>query len=175
MSAMETRIAAAFGEGALSEEVSVVLAEVEAAAEVAEAAAVSARSRALDPVVTDIKTARQEMHESAFERDRLAEAAKRLAERVEILRTREAHALRASQLERLLAERTRLAEALSRMTGPITEIACIVAAIDLCELEMRAYNFTHLRPVLADASPIISTLFNELFVADAFRAVARLR
>jgi hypothetical protein len=87
---LEARIASAFAEDAKSDDVGSVLADVEAAAKAAEAAAKGARSRALNPLAEDVIAARQAMDDAAFKRDRLAEAARRLAQRVGALRAREA-------------------------------------------------------------------------------------
>jgi hypothetical protein len=165
---LEARIASAFAEDAKSDDVRSVLADVEAAAKAAEAAAEVARSRALDPLAEDVIAARQTMDDAAFKRDRLAEAASRLAQRVGALRALEADRRRQAELERVLAERNRLAEEMARMVEPIVQIAHLVSRIDACDREIRSLNFSHVRPVLAGASPVIATLFGEVFVWDAF-------
>ena len=171
---LEARIASAFAEDAKSDDVRSVLADVEAAAKAAEAAAERARSAALNPLTQDVIAARRTMDAAAFRRDRLAEAARQLAQRVGALRAREADRRRRAELERVLAERNRLAEEMARMVEPIVQIAHLVSRIDACDREIRSLNFSHVRPVLAGASPEIATLFGEVFVLDAFLAVARL-
>jgi hypothetical protein len=114
------------------------------------------------------------MDDAAFRRDRLAEAARRLAQRVAELRALEANRRRRAELERVFAERNRLAEEMARMAGPIVQLAHLVSRIDACDREIRGLNFTQVRPVLAEASPVIATLLGEVFVWDAFQAVARL-
>ena len=171
---LESRIASAFTEDAKSDDVRSVLAEVEAAAKAAEAAAEGARSRALNPLAEDVIAARRAMDDAAFKRDRLAEAARRLAQRVGELRALEADRRRRAELERVSAERNRLAEEMARMVEPIVQIAHLVSRIDACDREIRSLNFSHVRPVLAGASPVIATLLGEVFVWDAFHAVARL-
>ena len=171
---LRDRIASAFAEDAKSDLVRSVLADVEAARGAAEAAAESARSRALDPSTGDVPAARRTMDDAVFERDRLVEVARRLAARAIDAAAREAARLRRSELERLLAERNRLAEEMARMVEPIMQIAHLVSRIDACDREIRSLNFSHVRPVLAGASPVIATLLGEVFVWDAFHAVARL-
>jgi len=170
---LEARIASALAEDAKSDDVRSVLADVEAAAKAAEAAAEGARSRALNPLAEDVIAARQTMDDAAFKRDRLAEAARRLAQRVGALKAREADCRRRAELERVLAQRNRLAEEMARMVEPIVQIAHLVSRIDACDREIRSLNFSHVRPVLAGASPVIATLLGEVFVWDAFHAVAR--
>jgi hypothetical protein len=171
---LEARIASAFPEDAKSDEVRSLLAEVEAAAKVAEAAAAAARSRALNPLAKDVIAARRAMDDAAFKRDRLAEAARRLAQCVGELRALEANRRRRAELERVSAERNRLAEEMARMDEPIVQIAHLVSKIEACDREIRNLNVSGVRPVLEGASPVIATLLREVFVSDAFHAVARL-
>jgi hypothetical protein len=60
------------------------------------------------------------------------------------------------------------------MVGAIVQMAHLVSRIDACDREIRSLNFSHVRPVLAVASPLIATLLGEVFIWDAFNAVARL-
>jgi hypothetical protein len=113
------------------------------------------------------------MDDAAFKRDRLTEAARRLAQRVGELKALEANRHRRAELERVLAERNRLAEEMARMVEPVVQIAHLVSKIEACEREIRSLNFSQVRPVLEGASPVIATLFGEVFVWDAFQAVAR--
>jgi chromosome segregation ATPase len=171
---LRDRIASAFAEDATSSDIRSVLGDVEAARGAAEAAAESARSRALDPLTADVPAARRTMDDAVFERDRLAEVARRLAPRVAEAAAREATMRRRSELARVTSERNRLAEEMARMVEPIVQIAHLVSRIDACDREIRSLNFSHVRPVLAGASPVIATLLGEVFVWDAFHAVARL-
>ena len=174
--ALDVLIANAFAESATSDDVRSVLAVVEAAREEAEAEAQRARSAALDPLAQngDGIAARAAMEDAVFRRDRMAEAARQLGQRVGALRTREADRRRRAELERVLAQRNRLAEEMARMVEPIVQIAHLVSRIDACDREIRGLGFTQVRHVLADAPPEIATLFGEVFVLDAFLAVARL-
>jgi hypothetical protein len=85
---MDARIAAAFTDGATSDDVGRLLAEVKAAANAADAVAKEARTRALDPLLPRdaVTVARREMGDAEFMQDRLTEAARRLGERVAELR-----------------------------------------------------------------------------------------
>jgi len=121
----------------------------------------------------DVIAARRAMDDAAFTSDRLAEAARRLAQRVGELKALEADRRRRAELERVFAERNRLAEDMARMVEPIVQIAHLVSKIEACDREIRNLNFSDARPVLEGASPVIATLFGEVFVWDAFQAVAR--
>ena len=170
---LEARIASAFAEDAKSDDVGRVLADVEAAAIAAGAAAEGARSAALNPLTQDVIAARRTMDAAAFRRDRMTEAARQLAQRVGALRAREADRRRRAELERVLAERNRLAEEMARMREPIIEVARLISRIDALDREAKSLNFSQVRPVLASAPPEIAMVFNELFVMDAFLALAR--
>jgi hypothetical protein len=104
---MDARIAEAFGESAKSVDVSRLLEEVETATEAADAAAGEARALALDPRLTpdDVKLARREMDDAAFARDRLNEARKKLAERIETLKALEKERVQRADHERVSADR----------------------------------------------------------------------
>jgi hypothetical protein len=54
------------------------------------------------------------------------------------------------------------------------QIAHLVSKIDACDREIRSLNVSDVRRVLAGVSPVIATLLGEVFVSDAFHAVARL-
>ena len=171
---LRDRIASAFAEDAKSDLVRSVLADVEAARGAAEAAAESARSRALDPSTGDVPAARKTMDDAVFERDRLAEVARRLAPRVAEAAAREAARLRRSELERVTSERNRLAEEMRLMREPIIEVAHLVKRIDALDREVRGLGFTQVRPVLASAPSEIAKLFGEVLIFDGFLALARL-
>jgi hypothetical protein len=178
----KTRIAAAFAGSAKSVDVSRLLEEVEAANEVADAAAGEARALALDPLLSadDVKLARREMDDAVFRRDRLSAAKKKLAERVEALKALEKERVQRADHERVSAERNRLAEEMSRMAEPIVQIAQLVRQIDRCDREIGRLNATsvrlgHIRPTLAGAAPVIAALLRDAIVWDAFIAVAGLK
>jgi hypothetical protein len=118
---LDARIAAAFSEDAVSADVDRLLAEVKPVAAAAEVSAEAARQRALDPQLSgdDVKLARCEMDDAMFHRDRLREAATKLAERVEVLKALEADRRMRAEHERVSTERDRLAEEMLGMVEPI--------------------------------------------------------
>jgi hypothetical protein len=179
---MDARIAAAFTDGATSDDVGRLLPEVEGAASSADAVAKEARTQALDPLLPRdaVTVARREMNDAEFTRDRLTEAARRLGERVAELRAFEKACAERAEHERVSAERDRLAAELESVAKPIAEIAGLVAQIDACDREIRNLNATtglalgHIRPVLSGAAPAVATLFGDGVVWDEFLAVAKL-
>jgi hypothetical protein len=178
---LDARITQALGEDAKSVDVHLLLQEVEAATEAADAAAGAARLLALDPLVEDVIVARRAMDDAAFKRDRLTEAAKRLAARVDELKALERDRAQRAEHERVSAERNRLAEEMSRMAEPIVQIAQLVRQIDLCDRQIGRLNATsqaklgYIRPTLAGAAPVIAALLRDAIVWDAFIAVAGLK
>jgi hypothetical protein len=164
---MDARIAAALADSAKSVDVSRLLEEVEAANEAADAAAGEARALALDPRLTpdEVKLARREMEDAAFTRDRLNEARKKLAERVENLKALEKERIQRADHERVSAERAKLAEAMDRMPEPIVQIAQLVRQIDLCDRQIGRLNATsrvklgHIPLVLSGAAPAVAACF----------------
>jgi hypothetical protein len=180
---MDVRIAAAFTDGATSDDVSRLLVEVGAVANGADTGAKEARTRALDPLLPGdgVTLARREMDDAEFTRDRLTEAARRLGERLNELKALEkARALRAEH-ERVQAERDRLAAELGGMAKPIAEIAGLVEQIDAYDREIKNLNATtgkdlgYIRPALAGAPSVIAALFRDGIVLDAFIVVAGLQ
>jgi hypothetical protein len=177
---LDARIAAAFAEDARPDDVQSVLAAAEAAAKEAEAAAEEARARALDPLAEDVIVARREMDDTLFRRDRLREAASKLAQRVEALKALERARAQRAQHEQVLAERNRLAKEKERMAEPIMRIAHLVSEIEACDREIGRINptsalgFGYVPLVLSGAAPAIRALFQDAVVWDAFIAVAGL-
>ena len=180
MMGFDVRIAAAFGEHAQSDDVRRVLADVEEAAKAPKSTGEEARPRSLDPLVEDVIVARRAMDDAAFKRDRLIEAAKRLAARVDELKALERARAQRAEHDRVSAERNRLAEEIERMAEPMVQIARLVRQIDLCDREIGRVNatsalgFGYIRPVLSESAPVIAVLFREALVWDAFNAVAGL-
>ena len=180
---LDARIATAFFDDAKSGDAARLLAEVKEATAAAELAAETARKHALDPLLSgdDLKLARRDMEDAAFKRDRLHEAGKKLAERIEALKALEADRRMQAEHERVSAERGRLAEEMERMATPIVEIAHTVSRIAVCDREIGRLNatstsrFGYIRPVLSGAAPAIMALFQEGVVWDTFIAVAGLQ
>ena len=92
--------------------------------------------------ISPVKLARREMDDAMFHRDRLREAASKLAERVEALKALEADRRLRAEHERVSAERDRLAEEMQRMVEPIVRIAHLVRAIEFCDRENGRLNAT---------------------------------
>jgi nucleoside-triphosphatase THEP1 len=156
-----------------------VLAEVEAAAKAAD----EARSRALDPLLPrdDVKVTRRKMEDAGFVRDRLHEAGRKLAGRIEALKALEEDRRLRAEHERVEAERDKLAEEMEGMAEPIVKIAHTVSRIAICDREIGPLNatstsrFGYVRPVLSGAAPVVAVLFGDAIVWDTFIAVARLQ
>jgi hypothetical protein len=172
---MDAHIAAAFADDATSANVARLLSEVETAANAADAAAEEARVRALDPLLSSdgVAVARREMDDAAFKRDRLKVAAAKLAERVEALKALEAERHARAEHQRILAERTRLAEEMGRFAEPILEIARLLAKIDLFDQEIRSYNLRptrlgYVRPVLSGDASVVEILLQDGPIRGAF-------
>jgi hypothetical protein len=113
---MDARIAASFRGDATADAVAILLVDVSAAAKAADGDASAARQRSLDPLLArdEVAVARRQSEDAGFARDRLTEAAKKLAERLVELRAAEkAQAMRADH-EKCEAERDRLAMELER-------------------------------------------------------------
>jgi chromosome segregation ATPase len=133
------------------------------------------------PSGDDVKLARRERADATFHRDRLREAATKLAERVEALKALEADRRLQAEHERVSAERDRLAEEMERTADPIAQIAHLVRQIEACDREIGRLNatsaakFGHIRIVLSGAAPAVATLFQDAVVWDAFIAVAGLQ
>lgn len=103
---LANRIAEALTKQKTAAEVEPLIEEVRAAITAAEVDAASHRAMALDPTATDddVRTARAAMEDAQFTADRLKEAEKRIAERVQDLRQAEEEARRKAQAD-ALAER----------------------------------------------------------------------
>jgi hypothetical protein len=157
---LDGRLVAAFSDAAKSGDAARLLAEVKEATSAAELAAETARKHALDPLLSgdDLKLARRDMEDAAFTRDRLHEAGKKLAERIEALKTLEADRRLQAEHERVLAERDWLAEEMERMAGPMAQIAHLVRQIEACDREIGRLNaisaakFGHIRIVLSGSA-----------------------
>ena len=152
-------------------------------ASAAEVAAEAARQRALDPQLSgdDVKLARREMDDAMFHRDRLREASTKLAERVEALKALEADRRLQAEHEQISAERDRLAQEMLGMVEPIVRIAHLVREIEFCDRQIGRLNATsalhhgHITPVLMGSAPVVTTLFQDVLVWDAFILVAGLQ
>src|SRR5262249_20318677 len=82
-----------------------------------------ARARALDPTLAGngMAEARREMHDAAFERDRLATAVEKLRERLAVVKADEENERRQLAYDRIKAERDRLAAELREFYPAVSE------------------------------------------------------
>jgi hypothetical protein len=129
---LDERIAAAFADGAMSNDVADLIAEAEATAVSSGEAAERARALALDPALcaADVAEARRQMEDAAFRRDRMQEAVRRLGERLRDVRRQEEQARRRIAYEAALAERDALAAELATVYPAVAEqLADLVARI----------------------------------------------
>ena len=178
---MDKRIGAAFASSAKSDDVKLLLPDVEAAANAADAEAGEARARALDPLLSraDVKVARRQMEDAAFTRDRLREAGTKLVERVEALKSLEAERRSSAEHDRLIAERDRLAKEMEGMADALARVARILSQISIVDHEIRSLNIkargqvSYIAPILSRAAPLIRELFEDALVGDAFINAAR--
>ena len=178
---MDQRIIAAFADGVVSGDVAKLAAEVTEAASAADAVAKAARERALNPLLPReaVTAARREMTDAEFDRDRLAEAAKRLGERrVELKAAEDSAALRAEH-DALSGERDRLVGELVGMTDLLVQICKLAMQIDACEREIKRWNplggRTHgyVMPILGKKlPPTLAGLFADARVMDALVGMA---
>lgn len=140
---LDERIAAAFVDGAESDDVASLIGEAEAAAAAADEEAEQARERALDPALSaaDVAAARREMDDAAFRRDRLQVAVSRLGERLREVRAQEEDDRRRARYEEVNAERDRLAAELVD-TYPAIErqLVDLLTRLDANDREVRHLN-----------------------------------
>jgi hypothetical protein len=107
---LDDRIASAFLPGAISTDVEELIANAEAAAASSEEAVEVARAQALDPTLPTekVQTARQQMEDAAFRRDRLRMAVTKLRDRLQQLKAQEDNERRWQAYEKAKAERDKL-------------------------------------------------------------------
>jgi len=91
---LDARIAAAFADGAKSDDVAILIKDVEHGIASASEQAEQARNRALDPILPacELQDARKCMDDAAFRRDRLQAALEKLRERLAELKDEEENA-----------------------------------------------------------------------------------
>ncbi len=112
---LDTRIAAAFADGAKSNDVATLIKDTEHGAASASDRAEQARNHALDPTLSgsELKDARKCMDDAAFRRDRLQAALEKLRERLAQLKYQEEHARRQVVYDKAKAVRDGLANELA--------------------------------------------------------------
>jgi hypothetical protein len=140
---LDDRITAAFADGAKSDDVASLIREAEAAAIAADDAAERARERALDPALSapDVATARREMDDAAFRRDRLRVAVTRLGERLRALKAEEEDHRRRVTYEQVKAKRDKLAAELAdTYPGIERQLVDLFARLDANDKEVNHIN-----------------------------------
>ena len=112
---LDARIAAAFADGAKSNDVATLIKDTEHGAASASDLAEQARNHALDPTLSgsELKDARKCMDDAAFKRDRLQAALGKLRERLAQLKDQEENARRQVAYDKAEAVRDELAEELA--------------------------------------------------------------
>ena len=140
---LEDRIAAAFLPGIRSQEVSALMREVEAASLAVGEAADRAKERALEPTLSsaNVASAKAEMEDAAFKRDRMRTAIVRLDERLRELRAQEEQERRWEAYKKATAERDALAAELKDVYPAFeTRIADLLARIEASDREIARIN-----------------------------------
>ena len=112
---LDARIAAAFADGAKSNDVATLIKDTERGAASASDMAEQARNHALDPTLSgsELKDARECMDDAAFKRDRLQAALGKLRERLAQLKDQEENARRQVAYDKAEAVRDELAKELA--------------------------------------------------------------
>jgi hypothetical protein len=140
---LDDRIAAAFRDGATSDQVGSLIEEVEAALVGASDAAKQARVHALDPAVVsaDAAFARGRMEDAAFRHDRLNNAVTRLSERLRVVEAQEEDHRRRLAYDKSKAQRDKLAAELKATYPAITaQLADLMARIAANDREIEYIN-----------------------------------
>jgi hypothetical protein len=140
---LDDRIAAAFANGAKSDDVANLIQEAEAAAIATGEAAERARTRALDPTLlaADVATARHEMDSAAFRRDRLQAAVTKLGVRLSELKGAEEDQRRRIAYENVKAKRDKLAaELIDKYPAIERQLVDLFARLDANDKEVNYLN-----------------------------------
>jgi hypothetical protein len=148
---LDDRIAAAFADGAKSDDIASLIVEAEAAAIAAGDKAERARSRALDPALSapDVAAARREMDDAAFRRDRLQVAVTKLRERLKAVKAQEENDRRQMAYAKASAGRDEIAAELARVYPPLAaQLADLMARTTASDREIDYIN-AHALPAKA--------------------------
>ena len=140
---LDDRIAAAFADGAKSDDVASLIREAEAAAIAAGDVAAQARLRAHDPALSapNVATARREMDDLAFRRERRQAAISRLQKRLYEVRAHEENDRRAATYAKVKAERDRLAAELADAYPAIErQLVDLFTRLDANNIEVKNLN-----------------------------------
>ena len=177
---MDARIAAAFADDARSADVSILLAEVEAAASAAEANAEAGRARAVGPAALPRRC------EACASRNGgcCLHARSPAPSRNEADGTPRgpegarsgAAAQRAEAPLGFSPREPASPEEMAQFAEPVLEIARLLAKVDVFDQEIRSYNLRptrlgHVRPVLSGDASIINILLQRSAIRGAFTAL----
>ena len=146
---LDERVAAAFAAGSNSDDVAALIGEVEATAASAGEGAQRARERALDPALSpaDVVTARCQMEDAAFRRDRMQTAVAKLGDRLRELKIQEEDQRRWLAYEKAKAERDQLAAELKEVYPAFAaRVADLMTRVDANDREIERCN-TRARPI----------------------------
>jgi hypothetical protein len=149
LAGLEQRIAAAFTNGIRSAEVAVLIGHVEVAIRSASESATRARERALDPTLngSELNHARQTMHDSGFQVERLQAASSRLRQRLAKLKAAEANARKRERYDEVAQQRDALATKLATIYPPFVEkLAHVLAEVAANDAEVAFVNANENRP-----------------------------
>jgi DNA repair exonuclease SbcCD ATPase subunit len=140
---LDDRIAVAFADGVKSSDVSLLIAEAEAAAAAADEAAERARERALDPALTAnaVAEARRQMEDAVFRRERMQAAVTRLKERLLEVKALEENERRRIAYDKVKAERDLLAQELKAIYPRIeSQLGQLIPRIEANDREIDYIN-----------------------------------
>jgi hypothetical protein len=115
----------------------------------ASASAVRAREKALDPTLngSELKSARQLMHDAGFQVERLQAASSRLRQRLVEVKAAEANARKRERYDEIAAERDALAIKLATIYPPFVEkLAHVLAEVAANDAEVAFVNANENRP-----------------------------
>ena len=149
---LDARIAAAFANGAKSNDVATLIKDTERAAASASDMAEQARNHALDPTLSgfELTDARKCMDDAAFKRDRLQAALGKLRERLAELKDQEENARRQVAYDKAKAVRDELAEELADLYPAFAQkLAELLARVAINDAEVDSIN-NHALPRGAD-------------------------
>ena len=149
---LDARIAAAFADGAKSNDVATLIKDTEHAAASASDMAEQARNHALDPTLSgfELTDARKCMDDAAFKRDRLQAAMEKLRERLAQLKDQEENARRQVAYDKAKAVRDELAKELADLYPAFAQkLAELLPRIAINDAEIEYIN-NHALPRGAD-------------------------
>ena len=140
---LDARIAAAFADGAKSDDVATLIKDTEHAAASASDGAEQARNHALDPTLSgsELKDARECMDDAAFKRDRLQAALGKLRERLAQLKDQEENARRLVAYDKAEAVRDELAKELADLYPSVAQkLAELLSRVVINDREIEHVN-----------------------------------